>query len=152
MSAIAQTKIAVPSFTFRRSFTNSQEIVAGLLHDIGMWMEQINVENGIITNVQITLAEALNNIIEHGFDGSYRGTIELKISIYSTATIVHLADNGVEFIPPNNTHTPLQENDDFDALPEGGFGWFLIDEITSSYSFRRICNKNHLVLNFLAKN
>jgi serine/threonine-protein kinase RsbW len=148
MSAYAHSKLAAPDFIFRRSFTNSQYIIADLLEDIRMWMEQINVHNGTITNVQITLAEALNNIIEHGFDGRDNGEIELEIKSANGTTVVHLADNGVEFTPPNNTRTPLQDNADIDSLPEGGFGWFLISEITSSYTFHRKGNKNHLLLKF----
>jgi serine/threonine-protein kinase RsbW len=148
MSALADTDYASPSFSFRRSFTNSQKIIANLLRDIRSWMEQINLPNGIITNVQIALGEALNNIIEHGFQESDCGTIELEIKAHKTNTVITLTDNGMEFVPPDNICTPVHDISDIDNLPEGGFGWFLINEITSSYSFSRVCNQNQLILNF----
>ncbi len=101
-----------------------------------------------IMDVQIVLGEALNNIVEHGYNPGELGTIDTEVEVFNDAIIVRITDDGKEYFPPDNTRTPLSENSEFDTLPEGGFGWFLIKEITASIEFQRQSEKNTLVLHF----
>lgn len=128
---------------------NDQEQVPDLLNEICLWMTQANASEEKITNVQIVLGEVLNNIIEHGFKDGGFGLIEVEISVAENGTVVRVCDNGAVFTPPQVSQTPLQDKDDLNGLPEGGFGWFLINAITSSIKFNRRAGKNYLILNFL---
>ncbi|WP_193222005.1 ATP-binding protein [Amylibacter sp. SFDW26] len=128
--------------------TNCQDLVPNLLDEIQEWMCTVNVQEGHITDVQIVLAEALNNVIEHGFEHENTGELEIKIEVSEVQIIAHICDNGLAFTPPDNSQTPLQVDDDLKTLPEGGFGWFLIKEVTSHFEFHRCANKNQLILFF----
>jgi serine/threonine-protein kinase RsbW len=149
MNITVHKKTTFPCFTFKKRMKNNQEMVPDLLNEICLWMTQANASEARITNVQIVLGEALNNIIEHGFEYEGSGLIEIEISVSEKEIVVRLCDNGIAFTPPEASQTPLQNKDDLNGLPEGGFGWFLIKEITSSVKFTRSAGKNHLVLNFL---
>lgn len=119
------------------------------MDEICLWMMQADASDVDITNVQIVLGEALNNIIEHGFEREGTGIISVEISLSDSGIVVSLCDDGIAFTPPKVAALPLRDQDDFSNLPEGGFGWFLIKEITSSTEYNRISNKNYLVLKFV---
>ncbi len=133
---------------FRKSIKNRQVLVPNLLDAASWWLARAGVQREKITDIQIVLAEALNNVIEHGFSCDNAGNVHVDIEVYGKSVVVNISDNGVEFSPPEATQTPLQSADDIDHLPEGGFGWFLIRQITTSFTFQRIADKNCLVLNF----
>jgi serine/threonine-protein kinase RsbW len=133
---------------FHRDIQNCQSLVPNLLGDVCKWLVQVGVSHEKITDVQIVMAEALNNVIEHGFASDNSGHIGIDIEVANGSIVAEISDNGKEFTPPEANQTPLQDNDDFDHLPEGGFGWILIREITTSYTFHRIANENRLILNF----
>jgi serine/threonine-protein kinase RsbW len=133
---------------FHSSIMNCQASVSGILDEASKWLAQENVSSRKITDIQIVLAEALNNVIEHGFSCENSGNVDVCINICKDIIVVDISDNGIKFTPPEATQTPLQDTSDIEQLPEGGFGWFLIREITTSFTFHRIANKNRLVLNF----
>jgi serine/threonine-protein kinase RsbW len=139
----------IPScFTFGKSIATYLSLVSDLLNEVSDWLVRVGVTKEKITNIQIALAEALNNVVEHGFVKDGDGTVDIKITVFAEKTVVQVIDNGKEFSPPKIPEPPLLDQNDFDNLPEGGFGWFLINETTSSFELYRASNKNHLVLNF----
>lgn len=148
MNGCASNPTATPHYNFSLSLTNNQHMVPDLLMKIRQWMVGIGVPQNKITNIQIVVAEALNNIIEHGFSIENFGTIDIQIEVDDDSTVVELMDNGKKFTPPNISKTPLIDSTDFENLPEGGFGWFLITEITSSFELQRHLNMNKLILRF----
>lgn len=99
-------------------------------------------------DVQIVLAEAVNNVIEHGFKDENSGEIHIDIHVMDEMTVVQLMDNGTEFILSSKPASPVINKEVIDDLPEGGFGWFLINEITHSFELRRSQDMNKLTLNF----
>lgn len=149
MRASAGNTVASAGFVFRRCLKNCQKCVPKFLDEARKWMRQVGVADRKNKNIQIVLAEALNNIIEHGFERENAGLIEIDIEVSGGTVVIHLSDNGKSFTPPTPTQTPMQDSGDFDNLPEGGFGWFLIREITSSYECYRRSNQNLLILYFM---
>ncbi len=133
---------------FHSSIMNCQASVSVMLDEAKKWLAQENVCSSKITDIQIVLAEALNNVIEHGFSCENSGNVVVCIDMQDDIIVVEISDNGIEFTPPVAAQTPLQDTCDIEHLPEGGFGWFLIREITTSFTFHRIANMNRLVLNF----
>lgn len=135
-------------FSFHKNITNCQGLVPGLLDDVGKWLVQTGIPHGKIIDVQIVIAEALNNVIEHGFPFERSGHVSIDIDVKNNVIVAKICDNGKEFTPPETKETPLQGEVDLEDLPEGGFGWLLIREITTSFTFRRVAHENRLVLNF----
>ena len=148
MGDISSIKHASPNFILRRCMANCQDLVPKLLDEIQQWMHDVVVPENHIADVQIVLAEALNNVIEHGFEHENTGELKIKMEVSEPRVVVHVSDNGLAFTPPGNSQTPLAMDDNLDALPEGGFGWFLIKEVTTSFEFHRHADRNQLVMYF----
>lgn len=95
--------------------------------------------------VEIVLAEVLNNVVEHAYAESGRGVIEIEIERLDDALAFRVTDNGT---PMPEGAMPEGRPHDLDVppdqLPEGGFGWFLIRELTEGLEYRRSANRNDL--------
>lgn len=95
--------------------------------------------------VEIVLAEAFNNVVEHAYAESGCGLVELEVERMPAALAFRIRDEGVEMpggdVPPGAAHDLEVSVRD---LPEGGFGWFLIHELTEDLTYRRVGNRNEL--------
>jgi serine/threonine-protein kinase RsbW len=102
------------------------------------------------STVEIVLAEALNNIVEHAYAKS-QGDIEISLSMQANDLKVCIIDSGLPMpggiLPqaPQNLIEPLCD------LPEGGFGWFLIRSLSKDLSYRRNGRHNQLCFRLLTK-
>ncbi|WP_298567019.1 ATP-binding protein [uncultured Aliiroseovarius sp.] len=102
--------------------------------------------------VEIVLAEVLNNIVEHAYDDTHTGVIELTVSRQDDDLIFLVLDDGLPLpeakVPAgaaHNLNTPTSD------LPEGGFGWFLIKQLTRNLSYQRSGNRNRLSFSIALK-
>jgi len=95
--------------------------------------------------VEIVLAEVLNNVVEHAYAAHGRGVVEVEVELTPAALLFQVRDDGR---PMPEGDAPAGEARDLDVvtddLPEGGFGWFLIRELTEDLCYRRIGNRNEL--------
>ena len=103
----------------------------------------LDLSEDIRGTLEIVLAEALNNVVEHAYadaPGPIRVCVDhiapvLKVSVYDTG------------LPMPEGQLPKGEMAAFDAiddLPEGGFGWFLIRTLTVDLAYERLGEVNHL--------
>ena len=102
-----------------------------------------------VEEVQIALAEAVNNVVEHAYAGTAPGDVLVRCNLHPDQLWVNINDAGTPF--PNGTlpEGKLAEiGDDLDSLPEGGFGWFLIRELATDIRYQRDEDKNQLSLCF----
>ncbi len=95
--------------------------------------------------VEIVLAEALNNVVEHAYSDQGGGSVELVVVREAAALAFRIRDDGVMMpggvAPPGHAHDLDVPDTD---LPEGGFGWFIIREMTRDLSYQRIADRNQL--------
>lgn len=99
--------------------------------------------------IEIALAEAINNVVEHAYSKAEPGTIRVLCSLRNTRLDIRICDTGAPL--PDNRLPPGLAADVSVAradLPEGGFGWFLIRELTSEVRYDRCGLINHLSLRF----
>lgn len=105
-------------------------------------MEIADEQTGV---VEIVLAEVLNNVVEHAYAEHGRGVIELDVRREGHELTFVILDDGR---PMPGGNTPGGKPQDLDVaakdLPEGGFGWFLIRELTRDLSYHRSGNRNVL--------
>lgn len=97
---------------------------------------------------ELVLAEALNNVVEHGYpDPSVGGPIVIGCEHKPNGLHIHIIDHG---LPMPEGKTPLglaaDVDVDFMDLPEGGFGWFLIQDLAKDVQYERLGDKNSLRL------
>lgn len=98
-------------------------------------------------NIEIVLAEILNNISEHACAGRTDGVIELSLQKSGQLMLIETRDNGREMpqgrLPSGQA---LDTSVATEQLPEGGFGWFLIFEMSKSVRYWRDADHNHLAV------
>jgi serine/threonine-protein kinase RsbW len=94
---------------------------------------------------EIVLAEVLNNIVEHAYADHGRGVVELSVRPIAGALSFTIRDDG---LPLTDGTLPAGRLPDLsvplDELPEGGFGWLMIHDLTRDLNYRRIGNRNEL--------
>ncbi len=98
--------------------------------------------------VELVLAEALNNIVEHAY-GGVRGGRPIRIGCQHRNDGIHfcIEDEG-EQMPEGRLPLGAAQNIERDVvdLPEGGFGWFLIQDLAKNISYERLGGTNRLCL------
>ena len=100
------------------------------------------------TAVEMVLAEALNNIVEHAYSSvPNSGPIRITGDHHHDGLHIHIVDEGVA-TPDSKLPIGLAPavNLDIPDLPEGGFGWFLIKDIAKDVVYARVGHENQLKL------
>lgn len=113
----------------------------------------------VISRVELALAEVLNNICEHGSrDEAQRLGGRVHSPLIHLCVVRHVGgiacavtDDGrplpPECLDPRTlpyVGTPQDGADAVLMLPEGGFGWYLIQDLTASLSYFREGRRNFL--------
>lgn len=135
------------------SLTSHPQSVRQTLAQICTYLRECDLDEGQCLNVELVLAEALNNICEHAYAGADDGRILTAISCRGADVQCHITDKGRAM--PNLT-PPLggfrdPDNFAFDELPVGGFGWGLIRAIAQDVQYERRDLENHLFLTIAAE-
>lgn len=129
--------------------TATELAVRDLLIRIRDWLRAHALDDETCSTVQLVLAEALNNIVEHAYRPDAPGAIRLDLRLGTERLNCVLSDHGSALpggVLPGGT---LPDHDVArDALPEGGFGWFLIRDLTDRLDYRRDAGWSHLTLEF----
>lgn len=98
--------------------------------------------------LELILAEVLNNIVEHGYAETNGGTITLSMVRDRRGLSCSVSDDGAAL--PLSCIKPDPEDEarrpDPNALPEGGFGWFLIRDLAQDLGYHR--DRGHNLLAF----
>ncbi len=97
-------------------------------------------------DIELVLAEVLNNIQRHAYGGK-PGPIELDLAVAEGSLVCTVVDCGTPMPGgdlPAGRAVALDVRPD--ALPEGGFGWFLIRSHARSLVYHREAGRNRLIL------
>ena len=93
--------------------------------------------------VELVLAEALNNIVEHACDRQC-GKIYMLLNLGPQDLHCRIEDNGRPMSDGSLPSGELQLFDPSGEVAEGGFGWFLIRTLSHDLNYRRIGERNQL--------
>ena len=120
---------------------------------LGRFMHSLETSNTPhdLGEIELVLAEVLNNIAEHGGRESLNHPISLKWHT-SDGLCINVIDAGRCI--PTGTITNVQMPDldaEIDHLPEGGFGWALVGILCSKVHAKRRGSFNTLRLYFPKK-
>lgn len=99
--------------------------------------------------IELVLAEALNNIVEHAYAATAPDVVRLAIRRHPGRLQARLSDRGSPLpglvVPEGTLPDQGKTSDD---LPEGGYGWFLIRTLTERLEYRHVDGWNQLTLEF----
>jgi len=93
-----------------------------------------------VYNLELVVSEACTNVIRHAYPEQEPGPLDLSISATDTEIHITIMDNGKGFDP----YTVPEP--DFDSLPEGGMGIFIIRSNVDSFDYRHEEGTNILEL------
>ncbi|MBE9639134.1 ATP-binding protein [Salipiger pacificus] len=125
-------------------FTSSTAEVRRVLQRVRGVLDKAGLCRGARDNIELVLAEALNNVAEHAYDAKAPGLIRLCLSLRPGIIGLELRDRGrpmPNLVLPEGRFKPLGGGGD---LPEGGFGWFLIRRLSAHVTYRREGGENVL--------
>ncbi|MGB3246634.1 MAG: ATP-binding protein [Sulfitobacter sp.] len=101
-----------------------------------------------ISTVELVLAEALNNIVEHAYPTKQpHRPIRIACTHLRDGLHISISDEG-NAMPDGQMPIGMARDVDVDLmdLPEGGFGWFLIRDLAKDVRYRREGLENKLDL------
>ncbi|MGP9788734.1 ATP-binding protein [Roseinatronobacter sp. NSM] len=110
-----------------------------VLEAVDVFLKENATHPQLHDDLALVLAEVCSNIARHAY-GHDHGKITLHLSLVGDGVECLVRDHGVEF-------NPLAQDDmppDPDALCEGGYGWFLIKELTRDLQYSRKMSENIL--------
>lgn len=93
--------------------------------------------------LEMALAEALNNVVEHAYLDDPDGWIVIELDLLDGWAACRVWDGGRPMPRKGIPTTPFPDlSVPLDALPEGGFGWALIRSLAEHLSYERLgeCN------------
>ena len=129
----------------RFSITSSFENVANLAEKVSeLCGARPECDQDTVDTFRLCIAEALNNIVEHAYGGAEGRPIYADVRFGENLYEVLLIDEGTP-MPGGDApegQAAMIDTEDFENLPEGGFGWMLIrtqmDKV--EYERREGCN------------
>jgi serine/threonine-protein kinase RsbW len=108
-------------------------------------LKALAVDDLTIGMVEIILAEVANNIFEHAYPLNVNGTVTLACTKAEQGLRFEVCDQGRTL--PGGEIPSKKEHDleaDRNQLPEGGFGWGLIRDMTTMLMYKRDRGRNIL--------
>ncbi len=126
--------------------TSSTTQVRQALEEVQAHLCKGQVDETLGDTAQIILAEVLNNIVEHAYNFTDGNPITLSITLRSNGLWCETFDEGLPMangVPPNGV-MPKIDPKSLSDLPEGGFGWAMVRELTQDIRYSRSGSVNHL--------
>jgi len=112
-------------------------------------LRALDLPEQIAGDVELALAEAVNNVTEHAYRERDDGTITVTARLEDKRLVLRISDNGLPMpdgkMPQPRTHDLSGRAEE---LPEGGFGWGLIHALTSTVRYDRRAQRNTLSMVF----
>ena len=124
---------------FEMSFQVSQFAVRSALTKLLEGLEPLDLDTDEAGTVELVLAEALNNIVEHAYaDSPPPCPVYVECRHSADGLHVRIVDEGnamPEGLVPGSKLPST--NVEFPDLPEGGFGWYLIRDLAQDVNYER---------------
>ena len=126
-------------------FASDPESVGGTLERIMVAVAALHLSDDDQSTTELVLAEVINNIVEHAYQERPDGQIELILTGSYLSIHCRLTDQGIAMPAGNIPNKKVHDLDcAIDDLPEGGFGWNIIRELTRDIKYHRLNGRNHL--------
>lgn len=127
------------------SFSSNPKNVNYVCTSIKKFLNSKNIPGTINNEIELSVAEAVNNIIRHAYKGNTGKLIEVDVRKNDRYVEVVFVDSGM---PRENLEKPTLnfDPDDIENLPEGGFGLYLIDTMMDENEYYSQNGKNILRL------
>ena len=127
---------------YTSSNLGTRQAMKALLHGLNPWQLSATDKG----KIQVALVEVLNNIVKHAYRNQGSGIIEITCQPFPAHLGFEITDSGIPLPAHCLTNDHMSAVDIQASLPEGGFGWFLIRQLSYDITHERHKGKNHLYL------
>jgi serine/threonine-protein kinase RsbW len=139
----------VAEFQIRMSIASSLDQVWQVRVAIAAILREMDIADLDCLHVQLAVAEAINNIIEHGYGESSEGRVDIAAATDDGKLRIEITDDArplpLEYLE-ELLKKPLAEPSDTGPLLSSGRGIPIMRSTMDSVAFRRAGNRNQLVL------
>lgn len=135
---------------FEKKIPADYRWVRRAIHELEEVLHNAGISGEDVGSIAIVLAEALNNVVEHALATTTGEVITLVVRARSKSLLFEIRDRGRPMPKgraPVGNH-PMSEFNQFDPLPEGGYGWFLIRELVQDLVYDRQDDENILFFRY----
>jgi len=108
------------------------------------WGRTANFSQSSLYNVQLALEEILTNIISYAYNDQKIHEILIRFDMTREILSIIIEDDGMEFDPTVVTEPNLDS--DLENRKIGGLGLHLVKKIMRRMEYKRVVNKNILIL------
>lgn len=122
--------------------------VSEALKGVVMFLEDHGLHRSKVAEIELAMAEALNNVVEHSVGAIDVPDVSLRCELRGSGVKLSIADNGPPFTPPTAEDADRKADHSIAVAAEGGFGWHLIHSLASDVCFAALSKGNLLTLNF----
>lgn len=132
----------------RLTFKSDEFAVRSALKSLLERLDPLKLDPEETGTIELVVAEALNNVVEHAYpEGQPSGPVNVRCLHKRDGLHITITDQGVG-MPDGQTPLGQAVNVDVDMMdmPEGGFGWFLIQDLAKDVEYKRVGWENHLSL------
>ena len=129
---------------YTSSNLGTRQAMKALLHGLNPWQLSATDQG----KIQVALVEVLNNIVKHAYSNQGSGIIEITCQPFPGHLGFEITDSGIPLPAHCLTNDHMSAVDIQASLPEGGFGWFLIRQLSYDITHERHKGKNICILKF----
>ncbi|MEP2642450.1 ATP-binding protein [Roseobacter sp.] len=138
--------VLVPAFTI--SLDSTPMAVRDALAQVLVGLRPLALTAHDTGTVELVLAEALNNVVEHAYPQSGpTGRITLTCTHAVDGLDIRIADKGT---PMPNLAMPVGQSANINValqdMPEGGFGLFIVQSLAKNIQYQRVDGENSLTM------
>ena len=130
---------------FKKDINSVLSEVSELVVQVLENLKILNIKNNIMADIEIALAEALTNIVKHGYNYEKNHKIELLLYKTDSDITLKITDYSPEVKLDFNKKLEY-DPEDTKSLPEGGMGLYLMKNCMTSLNLERIEHKNILTM------
>lgn len=128
-------------------------VISSNMDSVNMLSEKIyeeclfnKIDKDFSAHLRLALVEALNNVVEHAFQGEMNNEIDVYITFFYKKIRIRITDTGY---PNHHGVKPVEQNFDLEdimSVPEGGYGLHIMHQLMDEVSYYRKNNVNFLIL------
>lgn len=103
----------------------------------------------VLSEIELSVSELITNCIEHAYENSNDKEISIEFKRFETHLIINVSDEGKALDPQilKNINGIFDfDPEDFDNLPEGGFGLNIMKASMDEVTYERLSTRNQWTL------
>lgn len=107
--------------------------------------DEIRDNEKFFQDIDLCLNEALSNTILHAYQNESDREVQIIVTLRKPDLTIQIIDEGLK-ISEDNQHPQFKITDHIEALPESGFGIFILHQLMDEVVYKTVENKNILFL------